>query len=99
MKIFYENIEKKIESEIKEYEKYNINTYISSIIRSKEEIKYGSPLYIEMILVAKIIYDKDNFFRDYFKKLENKLNKLKSSKKNGYWIYKERVNKNEDVEI
>lgn len=49
-----------------------------------------------MILGAKIIYDKDNFFRDY---LKNELNKLKSSKKNGYWIYKERFNKNEDVEI
>ncbi|HOC53261.1 MAG TPA: hypothetical protein PKJ39_06000 [Caldisericia bacterium] len=96
MKIFYENIEKKIESEIKEYEKYNINTYISPIIRSKEETKYGSPLYIEMILGAKIIYDKDTFFRNY---LKNELNKLKSSKKNGYWIYKERVNKNERVEI
>jgi len=96
MKIFYENIEKKIENEIKNYEKYNINTYISPIIRSKEETKYGSPLYIEMILGAKIIYDKDTFFRNY---LKNELKKLKSFKKNGYWIYKERVNKNERVEI
>ena len=85
MKIFYENVEKKIENEIKNYEKYNINTYISPIIRSKEEVKYGSPLYIEMILGVKIIYDKDNFFKNYLKRLENKLNKLKSSKKNGYW--------------
>jgi len=84
MKIFYENVEKKIENEIKNYEKYNINTYISPIIRSKEEVKYGSPLYIEMILGVKIIYDKDNFFKNYLKRLENKLNKLKSSKKNGY---------------
>ena len=99
MKIFYENVEKKIENEIKNYEKYNINTYRSPIIRSKEEVKYGSPLYIEMILGVKIIYDKDNFFKNYLKRLENKLNKLKSSKKNGYWIYKERVNKNEGVEI
>ena len=81
MKIFYENVEKKIENEIKNYEKYNINTYISPIIRSKEEVKYGSPLYIEMILGVKIIYDKDNFFKNYLKRLENKLNKLKSSKK------------------
>ncbi|NLI56594.1 nucleotidyltransferase domain-containing protein [bacterium] len=87
MKIFYENVEKKIENEIKNYEKYNINTYISPIIRSKEEVKYGSPLYIEMILGVKIIYDKDNFFKNYLKRLENKLNKLKSSKKNGYWIF------------
>jgi predicted nucleotidyltransferase len=99
MEEFYQNIEKEIEDKIKNLKNYSIDTFISPIIRSKDEVLYGSPLYIEMLRGVKIVYDKDNFFNDYLKKLDEKLKELKSIRKNGYWVYKEKVNKKDGVEI
>lgn len=99
MEEFYQNIEKKIEDKIKNLKNYSIDTFISPIIRSKDEVLYGSPLYIEMLRGVKIVFDKDNFFSNYLKNLNEKLKELKYINKNGYWVYKERVNKQEGVEI
>ncbi|MBC7320037.1 nucleotidyltransferase domain-containing protein [bacterium] len=44
-KEFYENIEKKIEPHIEELRSYGINTFLSPIIRTEEEVKLGSSLY------------------------------------------------------
>lgn len=96
---FYENIEKEIEPYLKKLREYGINTYLSPIIKIKEEIKIGSPLYIEMITDSKIYFDRDEFFKDYLTSLKEKLDNFEAEKKDGYWIYKKNVGKEEGVEL
>ncbi|PMQ01426.1 MAG: hypothetical protein CBR30_06265 [Dictyoglomus sp. NZ13-RE01] len=96
---FYLNIEKPLENYINDLRKYGINTYISPIIRTEEEVKIGSPLYIDMLTGVKILWDEGNFFSKYLSELKEKLEKLGAEKREGYWIYKKNVDKNEGVEV
>ena len=52
-----------------------------------------------MTLGVRILYDKENFFKKYIDKLKNRLDEMEAHKKNGYWIYKKDVKKEEGVEI
>jgi len=100
---FIENIEKKLENDIKKLREKNIFTEISPIIKTKEEVFKGSLIFLEMIFDALIIYDKNNFFKNYLKVLEEKIKEYgakKVYKKGGYyWIIKENVNIKEGVEL
>lgn len=96
---FYENIEKRIEPYIEKLRDYEINTFLSPIIRTEDEIKLGSPLYIDMLTGIKIYFDRDNFFKRYLNSLEEELKKLGAEKKDAYWVYKKEVNKEEGVEV
>lgn len=97
---FYNNIEKKIEPYIEELRKYGIDTFLSPIIRTEEEVKLGSPLYVDMLTGIKIYFDRDNFFKEYLNSLQEKLKAFGAEKKeNGYWVYKKDVSKEEGVEI
>lgn len=96
---FYENIEKKVEFYIEEIRDYNINTFISPIIRTEDEVNLGSPLYIDMLTGIKIYFDRDNFFKRYLNSLKEKLKELGAEKKDGYWVYKKEINKEEGVEV
>jgi len=100
MKEFYDNVEKKIEPYLEKLREYGINTFLSPIIRSEEEVMMGSPLYIEMTVGVKVYFDRDDFFRKYLISLEKKLKELGAEKKEGsYWIYKKDVNKEGGVEV
>lgn len=97
---FYNNIEKKIEPYLEELREYGINTYLSPIIRTEEEVKLGSPLYVDMLTGIKIYFDRNNFFKEYLNSLQEKLKILGAEKKeDGYWVYKKEVGKEEGVEI
>jgi predicted nucleotidyltransferase len=59
----FESVEEKIEPFIKSLrQKEGINTYISAIIKSPEEVEKGSPLFLDMVEDARILLDKDHFF-------------------------------------
>ncbi len=76
---------------------------ISPVIKTPEEVKAGSPLFLDMIEDVKIIYDKDGFFKSYLRELEKKLNKLGAKKvyKGGgwYWIIKPDYTPGEIIEL
>lgn len=89
---FLENIESKLSENIKDLSKKSINPYFSPVIKSTEEVKLGSPLFLDMTEDVKILYDKDKFFENYLSELKTKLKELGSKKvlfKGGYyWILK-----------
>jgi predicted nucleotidyltransferase len=100
---FIENIEIKIEGKIKEMKKKGIFTALSPIIKTPEEVKKGSFLFLDMIEDSIILYDRDNFFKNYLMELKEKLKKYgakKIYKKGGYyWIIKKDFNLKEGIEI
>jgi len=100
---FIENIEKKVEKDVKKLRKKEIFTELSPIIKKPEEIKTGSFLFLDMIEDAIIYYDKNEFFRNYLNTLKEKLKRYgakKIYKKGGYyWVIKENFNIKEGIEI
>lgn len=89
---FLENVESTLTEDIRELSKIGIDPYFSAVIKSPEEIKIGSPLFLDMIEYVKILYDKDKFFENYLSELKEKLKNLGSKKiyfKGGYyWLLK-----------
>ncbi len=74
-------MEREIDKEIKRiYEKLGFYPYLSPILKTKEEAKNISPLYLDMVTDARILYDKDDFFKEILDKLRIKLNSLNAKK-------------------
>ncbi|MBM4176938.1 MAG: nucleotidyltransferase domain-containing protein [Ignavibacteria bacterium] len=85
---FYENVYLNTEDDRIDLIKKGMNLQVSPVIKTKEEAKYGSPLFIEMVDGCKILYDRDDFFKDVLNNLEAKMKKYGSKKiefKGGYF--------------
>ncbi len=90
--IFME-MEKESDEEVKKiYEKWGCYPYISPILKTKDETRILSPLYLDMVTDAKILYDKDDFFKNVLEKLRLELKSLNARKitvgKKWYWDLK-----------
>lgn len=73
----FESVEEKLEPLIKTFQKeFGINTYISAIIKSPEEAERGSPLFLDMVEDAKILFDRDRFFEKRLERLRIRLKEL-----------------------
>ncbi len=96
-------IENKIEPVTQSLKNYNINTRLSPVIKSKEEALYGSPLFLDMVSDAVILYDRDNFLTDILNSLKIKLEKLGSKKiirgNACFWDLKPDLKQGEDIII
>lgn len=89
---FYENVEKELENEIKKLKNYGIDTYISPLIKTKDEVLLGSPLFYEMTLGVKVLYDKEDFFKKFLKNLKEKIKISGTKKVKGHWVHKDFIN-------
>lgn len=76
----FETVETRVEPFLELLKKYGINTYISAIIKSPEEAKIGSPLFLDMVEDAKILFDEDGFFQAVLARLKDRLKTLGSKR-------------------
>ena len=71
------SVENKVEPFLKTLkQKEGINTYVSAIIKSPEEAEEGSPLFLDMVEDAKILFDRDGFFGAVLARLRMRLKEL-----------------------
>lgn len=86
----FESVEEKIDPFLESLRKGDgINTYISAIIKSPEEAEKGSPLFLDMVEDAKILFDRDRFFHKRLERLRNRLKELGSKRiwKGNAWYW------------
>jgi len=77
----FESVEEKIEPFLESLRKEEgINTYISAIIKSPEEAEKGSPLFLDMVEDARILFDRNGFFEGVLDKLRKRLKELGSKR-------------------
>ncbi|ABB13638.1 HEPN domain-containing protein [Carboxydothermus hydrogenoformans] len=85
-------VERKIEPLLNKLKNEGIDTYLSPVIKQKDEVLKGSLLFLDMIDDAKILYDKEDFFKNYLSSLKEKLQRLGTEKiyRGGgwYWVLK-----------
>lgn len=99
----FEAVEDRIEPFLKSLQKEGINTWISALIKSPEEAKKGSPLFLDMVEDAQILFDKGGFFSALLKRLEKRLKALGARRvwegNAWYWVLKPDFRPGEVFEI
>ncbi|QXJ35330.1 nucleotidyltransferase domain-containing protein [Saccharolobus shibatae] len=97
--------ETKVEDKLNLDEYWNKGYYVSlsPILKTPEEAGKISPLYIDMVYDAVILYDKDEFFTKILQKLKERLTELGAERvrmgKKWYWILKKDSRFGETVEL
>jgi predicted nucleotidyltransferase len=69
-------IEKRLENILSSLQKQGLFIELSPIIKSPEEAEAGSPLFLDMVEDAKILYDRNAFFVSIMERLKAKLRAL-----------------------
>lgn len=99
----FSKIDEKLEGEYRKLYKKGINSLIIPILKTEKEAEKISPLYLDMVEDAIILYDRDNFFRKILERLEKKLKEIKAKKiyigKKWYWDLMPNYKKGDVVEI
>lgn len=99
----FDRIEKKLKRELNFLEKEGIHTRLSPIFKTPEEVKRGSPLFLDMIYDSKMLFDKNNFFAHYLNNFKKRLKKLGARRivkgESWYWDLKPDYKKGEIFEI
>ena len=99
----FDTVEKKLEPLFKALRVKDIDTCISAILKSPEETEMGSPLFLDMVDDANILYDRDGFFSKRIEKLAKKLKALGAQRvwkgSAWYWDLKPDYKKGDVIEL
>lgn len=77
--IFLE-IEDKLENELEELYERGYHPYLSPILKTRREAEKLSPLYLDMVHDALVLYDRDDFFKEVLERLRKRLESLRARK-------------------
>jgi len=84
--------EEKIEPSLRSLQKDGINTFISPVLKTPREAEMGSPLFLDMVEDALILYDRNGFFFKILERLRQRLKELGARRvwqgNAWYWILK-----------
>jgi predicted nucleotidyltransferase len=69
-------VENRIAPFLESLKKEGIDTYISAIFKTPQEAELGSPLFLDMVEDARILYDKNAFFAKRLERLRKRLKEL-----------------------
>lgn len=100
---FENQVENQFEDDLKKLREESIFPLLSPIFKTPQEVKLGSPLFLDMTEAIKIYYDKNDFLKAYLISLSKRLKKLGAQKvffKGGYyWILKPDFKPGEIIEL
>ncbi len=82
-------IEERLENFLRALKAGGIDTYLAPVFKTPEEVALGSPLFLDMIDDARILFDRNNFFQEYLQDLKSKLEELgaRKVKYRGAWYW------------
>ena len=72
----FSKIEEKIEDELHRFRRIGIFIELSPVIKSPIEAKAGSPIFLDMVEDARILFDRDGFFAKRLEALKRRLKAL-----------------------
>lgn len=99
----FDGAEKEVEEIVNNAEKQGYRVFFSPIIKGREEAAKMSPLYLDMVEDAVILYDRDDFFKSILERLRRRLKELGAERvrvgKKWYWRLKKDYVFGEVIEI
>lgn len=91
-RLFVERVEKNLDPLLDKLYEEGYYITLTPIIKTVEEAKHISPIYLDMVEDAVIVYDRGEFFRKVLDKLSDKLKELNAERvyvgKKWYWRLK-----------
>jgi predicted nucleotidyltransferase len=72
----FRNVEKRLKPMLSALEKEGVSTSISVILKTPTEVQRGGVFYLDFIEDARLLYDRDGFFRQFLDQLRDRLRKL-----------------------
>lgn len=99
----FDLVEEKLRPLLERMRQEGIETSLSPLIKEPGDVLKGSLIFLDMLDDARILYDKNSFFRNYLTGLRKRLNELGAKKvyRGGawYWLLKEKYEPGEEFEI
>lgn len=74
----FEKVERRVEPLLSSLGQKGMMTSLSPIIKTPEEVKRGSLIYLDMVEDARVLYDRDDFFKRFLERLRMRLAELGS---------------------
>jgi predicted nucleotidyltransferase len=101
IRLFETKVEDKLN--LDEFWKNGYYISLSPILKTPEEAEKISPLYLDMVYDAIILYDKNQFFTKILQKLKERLKELGAERvrigKKWYWVLKKDSKFGDTVEL
>ncbi|PVU74588.1 hypothetical protein DDW11_05740 [Sulfolobus sp. SCGC AB-777_G06] len=101
IRVFETKVEDKLN--LDEYWKMRYYISLSPVLKTPEEAEKFSPLYLDMVYDAVILYDRNYFFTRILQKLRDRLKELGAERvrmgKKWYWVLKKDSRFGETVEL
>lgn len=72
----FEAVEEAVEGLFRDLHTKGIHTALSPVLKTPEEVLAGSPLFLDMVEDARLLYDRDEFFARQLDRLRNRLVEL-----------------------
>ncbi|MEM4485563.1 MAG: nucleotidyltransferase domain-containing protein [Sulfolobales archaeon] len=96
-------VEEGVEEEVERLRSQGYNVDFSPIIKSVSEARRVSPIYLDMVEDAVILYDRENFFTNILNNLREKLRELGAERvrcgRKWYWRFKRDYKFGEVIEL
>ncbi len=96
-------IEEELQKDVEVLEAAGYRVEFSPILKTPEEASRFTPLYLDMVYDAVILYDKDNFFLSVLERLKRRLEELGAERvkvgRKWYWRLKKDYRFGEVIEI
>jgi predicted nucleotidyltransferase len=84
--------EEALKGEVAKLKEKGLHPYFSFVVKTREEAGYHSPLYLDMTMDARILYDKEDCFAEILKGMRERMKELGARRvylKDGwYWDLK-----------
>lgn len=102
-RVEFEAVERLVEPEMRRLADLGIETELSVVFKTPEEVEIGSPLFFDMVEDAKILFDRDGAFARRLDRLRRRMAELGSKRvwlgNAWYWILKPDYKPGEVFEI
>ena len=72
----FSRVEDRLEPILRSLEQHGISTSLSPILKTPEEVQRGSPIYLDLVEDARLLFDRDGFFGGYLDQLRERLARL-----------------------
>ncbi len=72
----FDKVEKRLEPVLRSLQNHGISTSLSVVLKTPDEVRKGSPLYLDLVEDARILFDRGGFFRSYLDELKKRLARL-----------------------
>ena len=69
----FQVLERMMDPVLQEARAQGVRTMLSPVLKTPEEVRLGSPLFLDMVEDARILYDRDGFFRQQMDLLRQRL--------------------------